>query len=459
MKRDIYEKTRTMVVTIDGPCASGKSTIAKKIAERLHFQHIDTGAIYRTIALWAFRNCGTEENKNLWLPCLNSIKYEFIVQGREVLHKLNDEIVNDKIRTPQISQLSSRLAVIPEVREVATRFQREIAKGCDVVVEGRDAGTVVFPSAPVKIYLTAQSHERAKRRLEELRRCSKGECGTFEETLKEIQERDERDEKRAVSPMKKPVDAVTIDTTGMTIDQVVNEVIRIVKQRRPRKPSWLSQKLMGKERAHTSFAYKAVFLFMKAIYKLFYRIKIYGVENYPINDVCATIVAPNHVSFLDPPAIGLACPVELHSLGIDYLFKPRILRWLLPKINVHPVSGKLTDTKVIRTVVSLLKEGKDILIFPEGQRSPTGKLLPLKRGVSVLAALTGCSITPTYIGGAYEIWPRNKRFPKLWGKITVTFGKPLYFEEYARAYPSRKEAEGAILADLEKALKQLASTL
>ena len=251
------------------------------------------------------------------------------------------------------------------------------------------------------------------------------------------------------------MDAVTIDTTGLSIEAVLKKIVKVVKQRRPKAPGKIWTKLIGYKRAQTTFLYKISYLTTFVIYKICFRLKVYGLENYPCDGETAAIVAPNHSSFLDPPAVGVACPCELHALGIDYLFRVPLLGWLLRRINVHPVSSQVTDASVLRTVVSLLKEGRHVLIFPEGGRSHDDQLLPFKRGVGVLAALTGCCIVPTYIHGAFEAWRKGRICPKPWGRISVVFGKPLHWKDYEEKFESRREAEAAIMNDLKDRILEL----
>ena len=453
-KCDVYDLS--IVITIDGPSASGKSTVAKMVADKMKYEHLDTGGIYRTIAYWCSMNGWTEKDREKFITRLDEIDYKFESKRGRRVHCLGGKIVNNEIRTPEISQLASRLAVFSEVRRVATDIQRSIAKGYSLVVEGRDAAWV-FPSSPVKIFLTATIEERAKRRVEELKGKYPDKADQFniEETIKEIGERDERDRERKNSPLKKAIDAVNIDTTGLTINEVVKRIVKVIKLRKARSPGRLWTYLIGERRAQTTLSYRLVYIITRTIYRLIYRLKIYGEENFPCDDDCATIVAPNHASFLDPPAIGIACPAELHALGIDYLFRIPVVGRILPLINVHPVSSGVTDAGVLRTIVSLLKEGRHCVIFPEGSRSRDNELKDFKRGIGVLAALTKCSITPTYVDGVYEAWKRGQLLPKPWGKISVVFGKPVYWKDFADKYKSKKEAEVAISNEVKARIQEL----
>lgn len=443
------------IITIDGPSASGKSTVAKRVAKNLNFEHLDTGAIYRSLAWWCLHTKVSTENELTLSETLNRFNYEVKKVQDKKRHFVNGKDITDEIRTNEISQLSSKIAVIPIVREVANKIQRRIAESSNVVVEGRDAGTVVFPHADLKIFLTAQMKERARRRMEELKQRypEYAQKANLESVMQEIKERDERDTHRDVSPLKKPLDAISIDTTDLTPEKITKVITKEAKGELLRKPSRFWGWIWNEDLARAPFLYNFTRLWVLGVYRLFYRIRAYGLENYPKG---AAIIAPNHISNLDPPAIGVTAPVPLHSLGKQSLFKVPLLKRLLPKLLSHPVSGTVYDTGVIKLVVSLLRKGKQVLIFPEGARSFDGRVAPLKRGVGVLTSMTECKVVPTLIVGTYEIWPRKKRFPKLWGKISVYYDKPLEWQHYRDRFPNRKDAEEELIKDLEGAIRALA---
>ncbi len=210
------------VITIDGPAGAGKSTIAKEIAKRFRFTHLDSGAIYRTIGV-ACKEVGVNlEDEKAVLGVARKLQIE--LKGDRVL--LNGEDITEKIRTPEGGFLASKVAQFKEVREIVVKILREIAKGKRVVTDGRDAGTYIFPEADLKIYLTASPEERARRRYNEL--IEKGFNVSYEEILKEVIERDERDRKRKFAPLVIPEGAVVIDTTGKTIEDVLSEVSQLI---------------------------------------------------------------------------------------------------------------------------------------------------------------------------------------------------------------------------------------
>ena len=213
------------VVAIDGPAGAGKSTVAKALARRLGFFLLDTGAIYRAVALVASRQ-GVAFSDGARLGVIaEQLPIRFDDAGRVWL---GDEDVSNAIRTPDISQGASTVSAHPEVRAALLGLQRSLASAGRCVVEGRDIGTVVLPWAPVKVFLTATDEVRARRRWEELR--ARGSQATFEETLREMTVRDHRDSTRAVAPLKQAPDAVPVDTSEMDLDEVVDRLEAIARQ-------------------------------------------------------------------------------------------------------------------------------------------------------------------------------------------------------------------------------------
>ena len=209
-------------IAIDGPAGAGKSTIAKRVAAEKAFIYVDTGAMYRAIALYLLRNeieaAETEKVESALAEIRISIRYEEGVQ--QVL--LNDENVSGLIRTEQVGNMASKASALPSVREKLLELQRTLAKENDVVMDGRDIGTNILPHAQLKIYLTASVDTRAQRRYKEL--CEKGiECA-LDEIKKDIEQRDYQDMNRAIAPLRQADDAVYLDSSDMTIDEVVGKI-------------------------------------------------------------------------------------------------------------------------------------------------------------------------------------------------------------------------------------------
>ena len=211
--------SRRVVVTIDGPAGAGKSTVAKRLAARLGYGLLDTGAIYRSVALGALQT-GVDLLDGRSLGDLaRNLQIRFELEG-DVNHVLVDDInVTSQIRSPEISQAASRVSGHPEVREALLDLQRRLGASGGVVVEGRDTGTVVFPQAAAKFFLTASPEIRATRRVAELQ--AAGKDVDFDTTVREIRERDKLDSERAVAPMVAAADAQLVDSSGLALDDVV----------------------------------------------------------------------------------------------------------------------------------------------------------------------------------------------------------------------------------------------
>ena len=221
---------KTISVAIDGPAGAGKSTIAKRLARELGFYYVDTGAIYRTVAY--FMDLLGISPKDVdgverYIDELN-IGLEYDEDGTQHM-LLNGMDVTDDIRTPDISQKASLVSAHAVVREVLLDMQREVARNYNVIMDGRDIGTVVLPKAQVKIFLTASAEVRARRRYEELQ--AKGSHDSYEKVLKELQQRDYQDSHREIAPLKQAKDAIKVDTSELDIDGVVAAIREIVRQK------------------------------------------------------------------------------------------------------------------------------------------------------------------------------------------------------------------------------------
>ena len=218
---------KRIVIAIDGPGGAGKSTIARRVAEKLGFVYINTGAMYRALALWALRTGTSTADMHRMQQLAQEARLEFGPGNGRI--SLNGEDVSDHIQGAEVADAASKISAIPAVRRALLNVQREIADTASVVMEGRDIGTVVFPSAQVKIFLDADVTERAQRRTREI--AQRGEAAAVEEVAAGLAERDQRDRTRTEAPLVQAPDAQLVDTTGLTLEQVEDEVLRIVRER------------------------------------------------------------------------------------------------------------------------------------------------------------------------------------------------------------------------------------
>ncbi|MHB1340315.1 MAG: (d)CMP kinase [Coriobacteriia bacterium] len=217
-----------MIVAIDGPAASGKSTVARAVARRLGFRYLDTGAMYRAIGMEAVHRGVSLDDEAALIAVARSSSVTFEHAPGDPIHTailVNGRDVTLDIRTPGADVAVSPVARIPQVREALVSLQRRLAAEGDTVVEGRDIGTVVFPDAPVKVYLTATAEERARRRLGD--HVAAGHASEIAAVAADIERRDHVDSTRAASPLRAADDAVTVDTTGLTVDEVVERIARL----------------------------------------------------------------------------------------------------------------------------------------------------------------------------------------------------------------------------------------
>ena len=217
-----------MIVAIDGPAATGKSTSAKKVSRELGFTHLDTGAMYRCVTLSVLRNQITLDNENALSQLLNELDIRLEKLDDELVVYLNGEDVSDEIRKAEVTSYVSTVSALSQVRNALVRIQRNIAKNQDCVVEGRDIGTIVFPDAKFKFFLVADDFVRAQRRQLDL--IAIGEEKSIAVLVEEIRQRDFLDSKRSNSPLCKADDAIEIDTSKMTFDEQVAFMVNRVKK-------------------------------------------------------------------------------------------------------------------------------------------------------------------------------------------------------------------------------------
>lgn len=214
---------KNVIITVDGPSGAGKGTLCYALAQKLGFDFLDSGAIYRITALAATKKAIPLDDEKALAEIGQNLDVQFIPQDGEVNVILNGENVGDQIRTAEAGQNASKVAAFPKVRQALLQRQRDFASEKGLIADGRDMGTVVFPEAQIKLFLDASAEERAKRRVKQLQ--SKGFNANFDEILAEIKERDFRDRNRAVAPLVPAADALLLDSTNLSIDEVIQQAL------------------------------------------------------------------------------------------------------------------------------------------------------------------------------------------------------------------------------------------
>ncbi len=425
-------------IALDGPSGAGKSTIAKAVAKKLGYVYVDTGALYRSIALYMTEH-SVDINNNV-KSALNevNIKLAYVDGLQRVL--LCGEDVSDKIRTPEISMGASRVSAIPAVREFLFDLQQNIAKENNIIMDGRDIGTVVLPKADVKIFLTASAEERANRRFKELQ--EKGDSSSYEEVLADIKQRDYNDMHRDIAPLKKANDAVEVDTTSLNLDESVEVIYNTIIEELKKKPDnsdKIKEDVSGGQHKDNSNGYlrgldvrpvdtsnklsrlRLIFYnFLRylvlLVYHIFYNLKFVGKENIPKGG--SHIFASNHRSYADPVLISLAVRVPFSFMAKEELFKQNIFfAALIKALGAFPVTRGKGDTSAIDTSLKCLNKGRNLVIFPEGTRSKDGRVGRGKTGVALIAAVAQMPVIPVGI-----IFEGKLKFRK---KVVVKFGKAI----------------------------------
>ena len=217
------------IITVDGPSGAGKGTLCYALAEKLGFALLDSGAIYRVTALAALKRNADLTNETALADLARHLDIQFVPKNGEVNVLLGGMDVSHLIRTQEVADAASKVAVFPQVRAALLQLQQDFAKNDGLIADGRDMGTVVFPDAQVKLFLDASAEERAKRRYNQLQ--NKGISGNFAQILAEIKERDLRDRNRAVAPLKPADDAFLLDSTTLSIDEVIGQALNYIQQR------------------------------------------------------------------------------------------------------------------------------------------------------------------------------------------------------------------------------------
>jgi cytidylate kinase len=413
---------RAPVVAIDGPAGAGKTTVARRLAGRLGWELVRTGDMYRAAALSCVRAGVGARDPEALRRHLAPLKIE--LAGGRVL--LDGEDVTAAIRDPAITRATSDLSRLAVVRDKVMPLQRARAAAGGVVLEGRDTGTVVCPDAEVKVFLTASLDCRVRRRHAEL--AAEGRAVDLAALRAEVETRDAQDTTRALAPLVKAPDAIEVDTTDLTIDEVVERLAQAVERRRP----GAAEGPTADDAAWRLYAWLKPLAV--ALFRGYWRLEARGRERVPTRG--PLILVSNHSSVIDPPLIGAAAPRRLTFLAKAELFRIPVFGPFIRALGAHPLRREGSDPSALRTALRLVGEGQALLVFPEGTRGPEGVLRAAKSGAGMLAVSSGAPVVPVWISGTGRAWPRGARLPRP-AKVVVSFGEPLRFE---RAQGAGKKA-------------------
>lgn len=406
----------SFIVAIDGPAGTGKGTVTKILSKKLGLINIDTGATYRCVTLDMINKKIKIEELDKIKELLETIQIEFKNENGNQLVFLNGEDVTKKIRSAEVSDLVSQVSSIKEVRLKMVDLQRKMAEGKDVIMEGRDIGTYVFPTAEVKIYLDADLEERAKRRFKQNK--ENGIDIPYDEILESIRTRDENDKKKEMGALKVAHDAEVIDGTSMSIEEVVNAIESIIKKKK--KEIKLQEKIykVRKETKWKRIVRKTVKVILSTVYKIAFRVKITG----KVPESGGYIICCNHINYLDAAAIVLFNKRKVNFVAKEDLFTHGILMWLGHLFDAIPIKRDMQDIDAMKRCLKVLKNGELLGIFPEGTRKGMEKNMKAKNGAAFMAIKSKVKVIPVGIHGTF----------KPFSKVYVNYGEPIDITNFTK---------------------------
>ncbi len=481
-----------MIVAIDGPAGSGKSTVAHVVAERRQLTYLDTGAMYRSVTLRCLREGVDLADERAVAAVAAAARIEFGAgeKGQTVL--LDGRDVTADIRTPEVDRNVSVVSAVPAVREVMVALQRAVADTGDVVAEGRDIGTVVFPSAEVKVFLTASDEARAHRRAVQREggdaakdASATADAAEEQQILDDIRRRDKLDSSRAESPLRAADDAHRIDSSDLTLDQVIDQVLALVDAAREGKAAEAkpeaeavakpadetaakpeaeaAAKPAKRERAGVAKAKPGEGRMRAFAGNSFEDYYDHGMRDYPLPArallacvVCLVgavtkilwpwkfeqgelmweesrgrVLVMNHVSMLEP--VVVVCSLWFHGQRVRPIYKSEfdkagIVTWLFSRVGGIPIQRGSADLKAVRRAQRALQRGEVVLIYPEGTRIKTDEKAPIHGGFALIAQMGKAPVQPSAVVGARDITRPGRFFKKL-GRVFLKVGPCIEFAE------------------------------
>ena len=441
---------RGLVVALDGPGSSGKSSVGAAAALELGYRFVDTGLLYRALTWLALQRGVADSDTAALVALVTEVALAPDAQGRLAHVAVAGRDVTREVHGPEVDAAVSAFSRVPEVRAALLGRQRTIAADGRIIVAGRDIGTVVLPGADLKLYLDASIEERARRRAEERGVDPEGPDG--QAIRDELRRRDGIDATRAVAPLRAADDARVLRTDGNRFEESVRLVVRAVRDAEasakrppapggtpvpgppppaapvPGPPPAAHERLDG----HLTPLISGVALIARLVASAVTRVRIEGdIDSIPRTG--PVIIAANHASNADPVVVGAWLTPRLgrriHWLGKRELFDWPVIGWLARNGGVHPVDRSTADLDAFRLARRILDEGHVLFVFPEGTRSPDGRLQLAKDGVAMLALRTGAPIVPIAVADSDLVWPRGRKLPRIGGRITVRIGRPFHLAE------------------------------
>ncbi len=403
------------VIAIDGPAGSGKSSTARALAERFGLLYIDTGAMYRALTQMAI-NDGVDAGDEAGLVALLApATVELRPAKGDVTVLWNGKDVSRAIRTPEVESQVSRVASHPAVRAVMVTLQQAMGRRGGVVMEGRDIGSVVFPLATAKIFLSASLEARVERRYRQYRQ--RGRDISREELTRDLADRDRQDSEREASPLCISPDAIVVDSSDLSLEQQTETCARACLVN-PALDQTVDTDLAA-ARLEVPMNYRFAYFVMRGLAR-FFGLRQYGNEGGALPRGC--IVAVNHISMWDPPLVGSVFHrYPVHTLAKEELFRIGPLGSILRWIDAIPIRRQGYDANAFDEARIALDKGHNLLIFPEGTRRAIGHPGPVRNGLGILVQATRAPVLPLFIRGSYGRRPGGS----LLSPLEINFGSLL----------------------------------
>jgi cytidylate kinase len=433
-------------IAIDGPAASGKSTIGQRLASRLGYLYFDTGVMYRAATLAALERRVPVEDEarvtTLARQIVIDVRPPSTGDGRQYDVLLDGRDVTWGIRRPEVEAQVSQVSMYPGVRRAMGERQREIGLRGRVVMVGRDIGTVILPEADLKVYLDASVEERARRRYAES--VARGEAPAFEKILQAMRERDRLDSTRQHAPLKPASDALVLDTTGLSIEDVVERVASLAEAtpqaQKTNGPQSARMERRMESRVDIPWKVRCFRAVARPAFRLLFhilcRVEILGKENVPQSG--GYLICGNHLSIVDPPLVVAFWPRAPEAAGavdvLDRPFQGQLMRWY-GSLVVHRGEA---DRVLLDEMVRRLRAGLPVMMDPEGRRSHVAGMQEAHAGPAYVAARAGVPVVPFGVTGsetAIASWKRLRR-----GSLRMVIGKPITLPPVELRSPTRREA-------------------